>query len=64
VLLDGRVLIAGGSDGANPLASVEVYDPATDSVAVLPAMSTARGSFRDHVTKRQRVAGRRRLRRN
>jgi hypothetical protein len=42
-LPDGRVLIAGGTNGA-PLASAEIYNPATDSFssAGLGAMSTAR----------------------
>src|SRR5215471_16294672 len=29
LLPDGRVLVAGGEDGYNALASVELYDPAT-----------------------------------
>ncbi|HJZ73477.1 MAG TPA: hypothetical protein VKE51_17160, partial [Vicinamibacterales bacterium] len=36
-LLDGRVLIVGGSDGNAPLAIAEIFDPATGSIAPLPA---------------------------
>jgi outer membrane protein OmpA-like peptidoglycan-associated protein len=44
VLGDGRVLISGGVDGAGtPLATSEVYSPATDSWSPGPALSAARG---------------------
>ncbi|HEV8701075.1 MAG TPA: hypothetical protein VGV60_07370, partial [Candidatus Polarisedimenticolia bacterium] len=42
-LLDGRVLVAGGSDGTSDLASAEVYDPAADSFAATAGgLATAR----------------------
>jgi len=45
VLPDGTVLIAGGSDGADSLCSVEVFDPADGSFSTLePGMSRVRAS--------------------
>ncbi len=43
VLDDGRVLIAGGFDaGGNPLATTEIYDPATHNITSGPSLLTAR----------------------
>jgi Bacterial Ig-like domain (group 2)/Kelch motif/Galactose oxidase, central domain len=41
-LLDGRVLVAGGSSSGTPLASVEIYDPDADRWAVTTPMIGAR----------------------
>jgi N-acetylneuraminic acid mutarotase len=42
-LLDGRVLVAGGVDGAgSPTSSAEIYDPATNSFAPTGSMGSAR----------------------
>jgi hypothetical protein len=42
LLPDGKVLVAGGTDGFSSLDSAEVYDPATASWTVVPSMITAR----------------------
>jgi len=42
LLLNGRVLIAGGGDGTRPLASTELYDPAIESFSKSGSMSAAR----------------------
>lgn len=43
LLADGRVLFAGGLDaGGAALASAEVYDPETDTIAPAPALGAAR----------------------
>src|SRR5437879_48630 len=42
VLADGRVLIAGGSDGANALNSADIYDPSIGSVSAAANMSGPR----------------------
>src|SRR5207245_4528769 len=42
-LLNGKVLVAGGSDGSSDLASAEIYDSALDSFAATTAgLATAR----------------------
>ncbi len=41
-MLDGHVLIVGGSDGANDLSSAEIFDPATASFFATGSMQTAR----------------------
>src|SRR4029450_8244941 len=41
-LLDGHVLIVGGSDGTNDLGSAEMFEPATGSFFMTGAMQTAR----------------------
>src|SRR5689334_22885603 len=45
VLADGRVLIAGGSDGSTSLNSTDIFDPATGSIAAGPAMAGARAGL-------------------
>ena len=44
-LLDGRVLIAGGFDGTDPLASTSIYDPETNTVSAGPDLSTPRSGL-------------------
>ncbi|HEX2288124.1 MAG TPA: kelch repeat-containing protein [Gaiellaceae bacterium] len=44
-LPDGRVVIAGGWQGADPTAGTEIYNPARDSIAAGAAMTTPRGGF-------------------
>ena len=41
-LTGGKVMIVGGWDGTGPIASVDVYDPETDSISAGPSMTTAR----------------------
>jgi hypothetical protein len=45
LLPDGRVLVAGGHDGPQPLSSVEIYDPATDDWTTVAPMPTQRWVF-------------------
>jgi hypothetical protein len=43
VLADGRVLLAGGTDGSRlPLASAEIYDPGKEGFTAVGSMSTGR----------------------
>jgi hypothetical protein len=42
LLPDGRVLIAGGSDGQNALSSAELYNPATGTFTPAGSMGAAR----------------------
>jgi hypothetical protein len=44
LLPDGRVLVAGGEDQKNALASAELYDPATGTWSVTGSLNTARDS--------------------
>ena len=45
--MDGKIYVAGGARSGNepPLATVEVYDPATNTWALAPSMSTPRKLF-------------------
>jgi hypothetical protein len=48
LLKDGRVLVLGGSDDLeNPLATAEIFDPATDKFTPTGSMRTARSSHAD-----------------
>ena len=42
LLLDGRVLVAGGSNGTSPLASAELYDPASGTWSPTGSLTTGR----------------------
>jgi N-acetylneuraminic acid mutarotase len=42
VLTDGKVLVAGGSNGSSALNSAEVYDPSTGSWTIANNMNDAR----------------------
>ncbi len=44
-LPDGRVLVAGGHNGIQPLASCEIYDPATNTWQMTGSMHQARYRF-------------------
>jgi len=44
-LRDGRVLVAGGTDGPRQLESVEIYDPARNTWTVAAAMPEPRSQF-------------------
>lgn len=41
-LPDGTILVVGGQDDAGPVATVERYDPATDTWSAAPSLGTAR----------------------
>jgi len=41
-LLDGRILIAGGNNGSNDLASAEIYNPATGAITATASLSAPR----------------------
>ena len=42
VALSGRIYVIGGHDGTTPLATVEEYDPATDTWTTKTSMNVAR----------------------
>lgn len=42
LLIDGKVLIAGGYDGVNALSSAELYDPVTGKFSVTGSMTVPR----------------------
>src|SRR5436309_11932652 len=44
LLPDGRVLVVGGEHGRDPLASAELYDPATGTWSATGSLNTARDS--------------------
>jgi hypothetical protein len=44
LLSDGKVLVAGGSDGVQTLSSTEVYDPASGTFSAGPSMAIGRAS--------------------
>ena len=44
-LKDGRVLVAGGTDGPRQLDSVEIYDPAKDQWTLVKGLPEARSQF-------------------
>ncbi len=44
LLSDGKVLIAGGTDGTSAMASAEIYDPVTESFTPIGNMEAARES--------------------
>src|SRR5205814_1748050 len=48
-LLDGKVLLAGGSDGSTDLASAEIYDPAASTFSATANLAAPR---RDHIAYR------------
>jgi N-acetylneuraminic acid mutarotase len=45
VAVDGRILVMGGRDESGNLATVDIYDPATDSWSAGPPMTVARSGF-------------------
>ena len=42
LLPNGKVLVAGGSDGSGPLSSAELYDPASGTWSATGSLNTAR----------------------
>jgi hypothetical protein len=54
LLDDGTVVVVGGEDDdAEPLASVEAFDPATETWSTLPALPAGRSN---HTTRSSRAA--------
>jgi hypothetical protein len=49
---NGKVMIAGGTDGANPLATVEIYTPWTGRLQSSARMHTARTAMAAVLTRR------------
>jgi hypothetical protein len=42
LLLDSRVLLGGGNDGTNDLASAEIFDPQPGTLSAASSMNSAR----------------------
>ena len=54
-LLNGKVLVAGGTDGTNVLASAEIYDPFKGVWTLTGSLATAREAFAGVVLKSGKV---------